>query len=270
VGAWLDLLDAATEPPLWLEDTAYSARLLVRGVIPWLNTTSLVNFKLKAFALLKPSVFALDVGLLVAAFSTSKVVLGSAAPPPAPIEAFEALLSNEELKRHVSSVLLALRQSVRAPLALCMPSPRAWPAKMASGNESPPLGSDEVDQASLIMASFLRSFAGSAADSLLLNDDAASQPTSTEQLEQYQSVVNVGRHYGWDLGFRVPTTPVGRGDFDFLVAPKGECGVDVGDAFSGPDAPLVTVPQGGFLFAQVPERATPELVMQRLAILRRQ
>jgi hypothetical protein len=268
MGAWLDLLATRADPPLWLDDTAYSSHLLAGGQIPWLDVTALIGWRLKAFALLKPSLAVLDAGALVAAFAAAR--LGRSTVPGAQRQAIGPLvelLSTAELRQHVADVLHALRQSFRVPLALVMPSPRAWPALtyMNMFGERPQIGADETDEASVIMASFLRSFADSRIDALLLNDDAVSQPTTAEEVEWYQSVINVGRHYRWDVGLRVPSVPAGEGAFDFLIARTDARGVDVGDAFFDTDGPTPSVAQGGFLYARIPAQAAPERVLARLA-----
>ena len=273
MAAWLELLAACAEPPLWLDDTAYSGRLLAGGRIPWLDVTGLIGWRLKATALLKPSLAALDVGAIAAAFVAASPAQGAAlARERGPTGPLAAMLAAVDLRRHVAEVLKGLRHSFRMPLAIVMPSPRAWPALAYSSafGERPVIGADETDAASVYMADFLRSFGEAGVDVLLLTDDATTRPRTQEEVDWYQSVLNVGRHYRWDVGLRTPQVPAGgEGGFDFLIAPQAARGVDVGDAFWETDADRPPAGPGGFLYARVPEDAAPERVLARLARLGR-
>ena len=272
MGAWLDLLVQCAGPALWLDDTAYSGRLLAGGRIPWLDVTGLIGWRLKAFALLKPSLVVLDVGALAAAFAAARRARSapSAAErrPGAPLA---ALLSAVDLRQHVAEVLRALRQSFRVPLALATPSPRSWPALayMSAFGERPPIGSDDADDASVQMAAFLRNFGDTGVDVLLLTEDATSPPPTAEEVNCYQSVINVGRHYRWDVGLKTPAVLSAEGRLDFLIAPSGALGVDVGDAFWEAGGALPRVAPRGFLYARIPEEMAPELVLARLGALGR-
>ena len=114
MGAWLDLLARDDGPPLWLDDTAYSGRLLAGGRVPWLDPTGLVGWRLKALALLKPSLAVLDVGALAAAVASRRPDHHRAASGAA--AALAELLATEELARHGAGALRGLRASTRQPL----------------------------------------------------------------------------------------------------------------------------------------------------------
>jgi hypothetical protein len=271
MGAWLDRLAQRAEPALWLDDTAYSGRLLADGRIPWCDVTALIAWRLKAHALLKPSIAALDVGALTTAYAAASSGIASAlAADRRPVGPLATLLSAGELQRHVSETLRGLRQSFRVPLALVVPSPRHWPvlAYFSAFNTRPPIGADDVDDASVLIAGFLRGFGDTGVDVLLLTDDEASAPATAGEIDWYESVINVARHYRWDLGLRVPAVPMGWRGPDFLIAPSGASGVDVGDAFWAADGPAPPVAPRGFRHATIPKNAAPERVLSRLAILR--
>ena len=273
MAAWLELLTACTEPPLWLDDTAYTGRLLAGGRVPWLDVTGLIGWRLKAATLLKPSLATLDVGAIAAAFvAASPARRAALAGHRGPTGPLAAMLAAVDLREHVAEVLQGLRRSFQVPLAIVMPSPRAWPALAYSNafGERPVIGADETDDASVQMADFLRTFGATGVDVLLLTDDATSRPRTQEEVDWYQSVLNVGRHYRWDIGLKTPETPAGgEAGFDFLIAPKGARGVDVGDAFWDTDAGGPSVGSGGFLYARIPEDEAPERVLARLASLGR-
>ncbi len=267
MGAWLDLLSASPVPPLWLDDTDYSGRLLANGRIPWLDATALIRWRLQAVSLLKPSLAALDVGRLAAAFSAANPEARAAAAARRPTGPLEALLCAASLRRHLAEVVQGLRQSVK--LALVMPSPRAWPnlAYQSALGASTTVGDDETDEASVCIADFLRSFAEVGVDALLLTDDADTQPRDADAVGLYQSVLNVAHHYRWDIGLKTPQVPAGVTGLDFMIAPEGAVGVDLGAAFWSTDGPGPATAPGGFRYARIPEDAPPERVLARLASL---
>jgi hypothetical protein len=273
MGAWLDVLARGAGAPLWIDDTAYAGRLLAAGQVPWLDVTRLVDWRLRAFALLKPSLMALDLRPLVARFAADQS-WGPATPAAAgdPLAQLSLALLAPPLRQHVGDVLRGLRRSVRAPLALVVPSPRAWPALASydAFGERPLIGPDEADEASVDIAAFLRGFADCGVDVLLMVDDTASQPRDVSELDWYQTVVNVARHYGWDIGVRLPAAVIGKGQLDFVIAPSGARGVDVGETFFEADEPAPAVTTGGFRYASIPAGASPERVLARLSILARQ
>jgi hypothetical protein len=267
MGAWLDLLSASPTPPLWLDDTDYSGRLLANGRIPWLDATALIGWRRQAVSLLKPSLAVLDVGRLAAAFSAATPEARPAAAARRPTGPLEALLSAAALRRHVAEVVQGLRQSVKLALALVMPSPRAWPdlAYQSAFGATTTVGDDETDEASVCIADFLRSFAEAGVDVLLLTDDPGTRPRDSDAVGLYQSVLNVARHYRWDVGLKTPGVPAGDAGLDFMIAPEGAIGVDLGAAFWETDGQGPAIAPGGFRYARVPEHAAPERVLARLA-----
>ncbi len=270
MGAWLDLLSASPTPPLWLDDTDYSGRLLANGRIPWLEATALIGWRRQAVSLLKPSLMILDVGRVVAAFAASapEVLVASSASRRS-TGPLEALLGAEALRRHLAEVVQGLRQSVKLSVALVMPSPRAWPgiAYQNAFGATTAVGDDETDEASVCIAGFLRSFAEVGVDVLLLVDDQDTRPRDANAVDLYQSVLNVARHYRWDVGLKTPEVPAGDTGFDFMIAPEGAVGVDLAAAFWDVDGQVPAIAPDRFRYAQVPEDAAPERVLARLEAL---
>lgn len=271
MGAWLDLLSATPTPLLWLDDTDYSGRLLANGRIPWLAATALISWRRQAGLLLRPSIMILDVGRVVAAFAVAapEVLLASSTSrrTTGPLE---ALLGAEALRRHLAEVVQGLRQSVGLSVALVMPSPRAWPGiayRNAFGTTTA-VDDDETDEASVCIASFLRGFAEAGVDVLLLVDDQDTRPRDANAVDLYQSVLNVARHYRWDVGLKSPEVPAGDTGLDFMIAPKGAVGVDLGAAFWDVDSQVPAIVPNGFRYARVPEDAAPERVIARLEAVR--
>jgi hypothetical protein len=262
MGAWLDLLARDDGPPLWLDDTAYSGRLLAGGRVPWLEPSGLIGWRLKALALLKPSLAVLDVIALADAVASRR--------PDQHRAARADVLATEELARHAAGALRGLRASTRQPLALVVSSPRAWPARLNTdlGAESVAPSLDDVDAIAVRMASFLRLFGDIGIDTLLMTEDGGSGLPTADELALYQPVVNVARHYRWDVGLKTPMVPEVSPPFDYLIAPAGAAGVEISDTFwrSGDPAPRVAV--GGFRYGRIPDDLPPERVLARLADLR--
>jgi hypothetical protein len=148
---------------------------------------------------------------------------------------------------------------------------RAYEAAHGTGIE---VGDDEADTAALYVADFLRAFGEAGLDVLLLVESESSEPGDAAATACYQSVLNVARNYRWDTGLALPGHRWdGAGaEVDFIVAPepaanRGASGRIVPAAFfAGEPAPERAA--GQFLFATVPEDAAPELVLERLALLR--
>lgn len=118
------------------------------------------------------------------------------------------------------------------------------------------------------IADFLRSFAGSGVDVLLLTDDMETRPSDANAVALYQSVLNVARHDRWDIGLKTPEVPTGNPGLDFMIAPERTVGVDLGSAFWVTEGSGPAIAPGGFRYIQVPEDVAPERVLARLNALR--
>jgi hypothetical protein len=110
---------------------------------------------------------------------------------------------------------------------------------------------------------------------LLLQEAAEDPPAAAESLLAYQAVYNVVVNYKWDVGLRVPKSAALSGaapnDLAFVVAaaavfdglPHGIALPD--DFWNGADPPALRGVD--FHFGEIPERAIPERVLERLASL---
>ena len=276
----LDRLAAGDKPLLWLDDTAYSDKLLAGGKTPWHDGAEYTAFRRKAQGLLKPDFTVIPVGRIVAAWVASHAPLKEAmAAKKRAVSPARTLLADEPMRAHLVEMLKGLRAALgSAPLVLSIPSPRAWVTdayKLAFGADAEvEVGGDEADSCAVYVAEFLRSFGESGVDGLLLEEHAGAEPASAEELGWYQPVINIAGHYRWDIGVRLPTAASFSGDatgLQFVIAPKTVGGVAngiaVGDKFwSGDAAPAA--PKGGFRFASIPADAVPEKVLDRLNTLR--
>lgn len=268
----------AAKPLLWLDDDAYTDRLLAGGKTPLLESGEFVAFRRKAAGLLKVEVTVVPVGAAAAAWAAKQPELKEAmASKKRAVVPVRTLLADEGLRATLVETVRALRGALPAqPLVLAMPSPRAWvnaAYRIAFGTETE-VGGDEADAAAVYVAEFLRSFGEAGVDGVLLVESAGADPANAGEIEWYQPVTNLAAHYRWALGLQFADGSGFSGDVkgvDFSIAskalPGAVAGLAVPEAFwSGGDAPAV--PAGGFRFARIPADAVPEKVLERLAVLR--
>ncbi len=280
MAAFADLLAKASRPVLWLDANAYAARLLAGGAAPWLNAAELIAWQRKAQGLLKPDVVTIPLAQLCDAWLSAHPELRSAmAGKSRALYPLKVLLGDDALRAHVLEVVNGYRAVFTSmPLALVAPSPRAWVsqayAQAHGADAEAEVGDDEVDSAAMYMADFLRSFADSGVDILLLDEQDQARKLGASTLSCYQTVANVAGHYRWDLGLRLSAAGAesleGAG-LSFAVAAQEATGLRTGlevpaEFWNGADAGAT--PAGGFRFVHIPEQAQPERVLERLEALR--
>ncbi|WP_198971941.1 hypothetical protein [Xylophilus sp. ASV27] len=264
---------------LWLDHTAYSARLLAQGQAPWLDTAACVAWLRQAQGLLRPDVLALPLDDVTAAWLDGHPALLAAIAEKTkrghgPLK---ELLAAEGLRTHTTALAVALRAAMPgAVFALALPSPRDWAAQILqrAGGVADAVDEDAVDAAAAVMAEFLRLFAQAGVDAVLLHESRVWAADEVDLLlDLYQPVANVARHYGWDWGLQWPEAvaqPTGtRLGFTIAPAPCGvvPAGLTLPDRFWQGETPPAP-PPGSFDHAHIPVDAHPETVLARLAQLR--
>lgn len=280
MGIFANQVAASDSRLLWLDDTDYSSQLLAGGAVPWLDATACVAWRRKAQSLLKSGVIALPVARICEALLASDGGLRAAMAAKSRVGfPLKTLLSSEALRRHITDLLIGLRGSFSAlPLALVCPSPRAWVSdayRFAFGGGAPTaVGEEAVDSATVQCADFLRAFATTGIDTVLLEESLDSVPQSAGEVEWYRSVLNVGQHYRWEVGLRLPSgAPFSdtMTDVAYLIAPRSgkvACFGETIPAEYWSGASLDGSSKPDFRFAQIPPGLQPELVLDRLACLR--
>ncbi len=276
--AFADLLAKASRPVLWLDANAYAGRLLAGGAVPWLNAAELIAWQRKAQGLLKSDVLAVPLALVCDAWLSAHPELRKAmGEKRRTVFPLKVLFADEALRAHLLEVVNSYRAVFTGmPLALVAPSPRAWIAEsyaQAHGVDAEvEIGDDEADTAAMYLADFLRSFADSGVDILLLDEQNLAPALSASTLACYQTVSNVAGHYRWDLGLRLSAAGAesveGAGLAFVISAHAGiGSGIELAATFwEGAEAPAV--PAHGFRYATIPEQAQPERVLERLEVLR--
>jgi hypothetical protein len=286
--AFIKQLDAAERRLLWLDDTDYTASLLAGGDPPWLDAAAFLAWRRKAQSLLKPDVATLPVARVCAAWlhrdPQLRADMASRSRSNFPLK---TLLASAQLRHHLTELLAGMRSSFPGlTLALLCPSPRAWVGeayRWAFGPQAAVrVGEGEVDAATLHCADFLREFAGVGLDSVLLEESNECEPADATELEWYRSVLNVGAHYRWDMGLRLTGTGFagemgdaaardGVGGFAFVIASRPFTAARAGriipeNFWRG--SPLEGPPHTDFDFSQVPAGLPPEVILDRLSVLR--
>ena len=279
-----ELLHALTvrensRPPIWLDFLAYARRaFLGEAEIPWLQCSEFLSWDRQIHALLRPSVACLPLGPLYDVWlQANPATLDAMSKKARPGFALRQLLSEDPPRQLAIEHLRGLRDAhASMPLVISIPSPRRW-LKSAHECANPQVdvepSADDVETASVYVADFLRSFADSSVDGLLLEEEAGRSPSFAEALSAYQPVMNIARHYRWALGlFSRQSTwaPGTRDGFDFCIGDTpGECeavGTILPEGFwEGSEPPPLSA--GDFYYGQIPEQAVPERVLERLAQL---
>lgn len=276
---FINLDSASSERPLWLDSTAYTARLLEGGQAPWLDIASFLSWQRKAQGLLRSDVIALQAEPVAAALLAMHPALRSAmAAKSRALFPLKTLLATTQLREQLGEMLSGLRACFPGiPLALVVPSPRRWIAlsycQAFGADADAAAGADEFDSASMYVADFLRCFSESGLDILLLDEAADTDPASPAEIEWYRPVLNVATHYRWELGLRLPLAKADPGMVEgigFFIAPHSlaaPTGILTPDTF-WTGSPPPACPAGQFRAADIPAEANPELVLDRLALLR--
>ena len=263
---------------IWLDSHKYAGRLLAGGAPPLLDVAAFVAWQRKAQGLLKGSVASLPVAPVAEAWLEAHPDLRDAmGAKTRSVYPLKTLLADEMMREHLVEMASGMRAALSGVLALALPSPRAWVALayQQGHGETVEVGEDEADSASVYMADFLRAFGEVGLDAVLLQETSENQPDKVDDLHAYQAVYNVASHYRWDVGLQLPrlTTLSGAApaDLAFVVAADAVLegpshGIALSNEFwEGAERPAVAGVD--FLFAEIPDDATPERVLERLASL---
>lgn len=277
MAAFTEKVRGGGERTLWLDYADYAGRLLAGGSVPWLDVAAFVAWIRKAQGLLRADVIGFPVDRFVGAWLAAHPTLGAAmAAKSRAAFPIKTLLGDEAMRAELVALVKALRAGAAGTtLALSLPSPRAWVAqayRQAHGTDVD-VGDDEADAAALYIADFARAFGEAGVDVLELVETAESEPESAAATACYQAVCNVAGHYRWDIGLRVPGARYdgSAGTFDFITTPGAVVaaahGQSVAPEFWSGAALPATVP-ASFWYATIPAGSTPEIVLERLALLR--
>lgn len=260
---------------VWLKSSGYARRLLLgEAGDPWESAPRFLSFFTQAHGLLRPDVAVVDVGDLyrswVARHPALKAEMAAKSRVAFPLK---RMLEEEGPRKLLTEVVEAVAASLRGqtPLVLALPAPRRWLTEAAgfAGRTAVTVDTDAVESAAMYMADFVRVVGALPIGGLLLEEDEAARDGD---LEATRPLVNVARHYRWGLALRGQAA-AGSDELDSLI---GAAPVAGGDLAQGLDvsqelwsgAPVAELGAGQFYFAEIPEGAEPESVLQQLSRLR--
>jgi hypothetical protein len=274
----LDAAPSGRSRAVWFDSLAYCRERLLSGEpLPWRSPGDLTAFFAKAQGMFSSDALLVDLGDLYAELvADDDELLAEMASRSRPGYALRVLLANEQARAVAREAVSAVASTAGVvPLVLSMPSPSHWLniAAEHAGQDSTPPDVDRAETAAMYVADFLRTFAGSGVDGILLDEG----PTPAGDLvdpEAYRSVLNVADHYEWPVLVRSDTTPpwpqgTVAGVSAWLGAvvvgqPTARWGLVVGrDFWSGEGRTA----ESDLVFAVVPADADPEVVMERVRAL---
>jgi hypothetical protein len=274
----LDAAPSGRSRAVWFDSLAYCREKLLSGEpLPWRSPGDLTAFFGKAQGMFSSDALLVDLGdlyaQLVADDDELRTAMGSRSRPG---YALRVLLANEPARAIAQEAVSAVAASAGVvPVVLSLPSPARWlniAAEQAGQDVAQP-DLDRAETAAMYVADFLRTFAGSGVDGLLL-DEGSTLGGDLVDPEAYRSVLNVADHYEWPVLVRSEATSAwphgavaGIAAWLGTVAvgqPIARWGLVAGrDFWSGEDRTA----ESDLVFAVVPADADPEVVMQRVRAL---
>jgi hypothetical protein len=276
--ASLDAPPSGRARPTWFDAAAYGrARLLGGGDVPWASPAELSSFFAKIGGMFRSDAILVDLADLLAQRTAADQQLRAAmAARSRPGYALRTLLADEQARGTAAEAVRVLAAtSGPIPLVLTVPTPGRWlvAAAQQAGSDPEPPDAAQAETAAIYSADFLRMFADTGVDGLLL-DEGRVPAGELIHPEAYRPVLNVADYYQWPvliqtdaaaawphgpvpdialwLGSAAPSQPAGRwgvvADADFWEGADPSAGADL-------------------VLAAVPAEADPEAVMKRVRAL---
>jgi hypothetical protein len=248
--------------------------------VPWPAPAELSSFFAKIDGMFRPDAILVDVADMLAQRAAADQQFRAAmAARSRPGCALRTLLGDEQARSTAAEAVRVLAAtSGPVPLVLSVPAPGRWlvAAAQQAGSDPGQPDAGQAETAAIYTADFLRTFAGTGVDALLL--DKGQVPAG--QLihpEAYRPVLNVAGHYEWPVLIRTdaaaawPHGPVsgvavwlGSDPPAGPAESSGRWGMVAGpDFWAGVTPPA----QAGLVLAPVPAEAEPEAVMKQVRAL---
>ena len=276
--ASLDAPPSGRARPTWFDAAAYGrARLLGGGDVPWASPAELSSFFAKIGGMFRSDAVLVDLADLFAQRTAADQQLRAAmAARSRPGYALRTLLADEQARSTAAEAVRVLAAtSGPVPVVLTVPTPGRWlvAAAQQAGSDPEPPDAAQAETAAIYSADFLRMFADTGVDGLLL-DEGRVPAGELIHPEAYRPVLNVADYYQWpvliqtDAAAAWPHGPVP--DIALWLGsaapsqPAGRWGV-VADAdfWEGADPSA----EADLVLAAVPAEVDPEAVMKRVRAL---
>ena len=276
--ASLDAPPSGRARPTWFDAAAYGrARLLGGGDVPWTSPAELSSFFAKIGGMFRSDAILVDLADLFAQRTAADQQLrATMAARSRPGYALRTLLADEQARGTAAEAVRVLAATSGAvPLILTVPTPGRWlvAAAQQAGSDPEPPDAAQAETAAIYSADFLRMFADSGVDGLLL-DEGRVPAGELIHPEAYRPVLNVAGYYEWpvliqtDASVAWPHGPVpGVALWLGSAAPSQPAGrwgvVADADFWEGADPSA----EADLVLAAVPAEADPEAVMKRVRAL---
>lgn len=263
---------------VWIDSYDYAKALLGGGTIPWLDLSEAVAWQRKVQSLLPSDVVPVPVERVAQAWCAAHgETLEAMRAKKRAGAALRTLLADAGLRRQLVELTKGLRSCFGGKaLALVVPAPARWLTlahEAAFGEPLADIDADLADSAAVYIADFLREFAETGLDVVLIDEGGASPLSPADAISILTPVFNLAEHYRWVVGVKTATaegleTAAGPGFFVAPAAVPGHTsGLAIGaDFWAGSAAP--ERPAGGFRYLTIPEGHNPESVLERVATLR--
>jgi len=276
--ASLDAPPSGRARPTWFDAAAYGrARLLGGGDVPWASPAELSSFFAKIGGMFRSDAVLVDLADLFAQRTAADQQLRAAmAKRSRPGYGLRTLLGDEQARSTaVEAVRVLAATSGPVPLVLTVPTPGRWlvAAAQQAGSDPGPPDAAQAETAAIYSADFLRMFADTGVDGLLL-DEGRVPVGELIHPEAYRPVLNVADYYEWpvliqtDAAAAWPHGPVPGVAFWLGSAgpdePSGRWGIVAGsDFWAGVGPPA----EADLVLAPVTADADPEAVMTQVRAL---
>ena len=276
--ASLDAPPSGHARSIWFDAVSYGrAKLLGGAGVPWTSPAELSSFFAKIGAMFRSDAVLVDLADLFAQRTAADQQLRAAmAARSRPGYALRTLLRDEQARSIAAEAVRVLAAtSGPVPLVLTVPAPGRWlvAAAQQAGSDPGPPDAAQAETAAIYSADFLRLFADTGVDGLLL-DEGRVPAGELIHPEAYRPVLNVADYYEWpvliqtDAATAWPHGPVsGVALWLGSAAPRQPAGrwgvVADADFWEGahPSA------EADLVLAAVPAEADPEAVMKRVRAL---
>jgi hypothetical protein len=250
--------------PLLLDHSGYGTAVIRQGrPIPWTDLAELTGYFGQLNGLLDPDTAWVDVDALYSAHLGTRddlvVAMGSRTRTG---YAMRTLLTDDEGIDLVLRTATTLSEASRRPVVLKVPSPARWLAQahQVAGTPLEVVDEDDADKASMYVAEWLGRLGSLPVGLLLLDareEDDMTLIEAKEDLEGYTAITNVADHFGWSVAVRRD---------EAVEVREGEPRVGhVPESYWLGGADL---PDGAALIATIPAAASPERVLDQIALLR--
>jgi hypothetical protein len=274
----LDAPPSGRARPVWFDAATYGrARLLGGGDVPWPSPAELSSFFAKIGGMFHSDAILVDLADLFAQRTAADQQLRAAmATRSRPGYALRTLLGDEQARSTAAEAVRVLAAtSGPVPLVLTVPTPGRWlvAAAQQAGSDPGPPDAAQAETAAIYSADFLRVFADTGVDGLLL-DEGRVPAGELIHPEAYRPVLNVADYYEWPVLIQtdaaaawphgpVPGVAVWLGSAGPDV-PSGRWGIVAGsDFWAGVGPPA----EANLVLAPVPADADPEAVMTQVRAL---